>query len=56
MKRSLSLTVFAVLFLACSSAARAQELTQADKDKAVQYLESTKQDVLDATKGLSLTA
>ena len=34
-------------------AVRAQELTEGDKDKALQYLESTKQDVLDATKGLS---
>jgi uncharacterized damage-inducible protein DinB len=42
--------VVALLF---SIAVRAQELTQADKDKAWQYLESTKQDVLDATKGLS---
>jgi hypothetical protein len=30
-----------------------QELTQAEKDRAVQYLEKTKQGVLDATKGLS---
>jgi DinB superfamily len=36
-----------------SFAVRAQELTEGDKDKALQYLESTKQDVLDATKGLS---
>jgi len=33
--------------------ARAQELSQADKDKAIDLLESTKKDVLDATKGLS---
>ncbi len=32
---------------------RAQETTQADKDKAVVYLETTKKGVLDATKGLS---
>lgn len=32
---------------------RAQELTQADKDKALQYLETTKKGVQDATKGLS---
>ncbi len=32
---------------------RAQEATQADKDKALAYLESTKKGVLDATKGLS---
>ena len=32
---------------------RAQETTQADKDKALAYLESTKKGVLDETKGLS---
>jgi hypothetical protein len=32
---------------------RAQETRQADKDKALAYLESTKKGVLDATKGLS---
>jgi len=31
----------------------AQETTQADKDKALASLESTKKGVLDATKGLS---
>jgi len=31
----------------------AQEVTQAEKDRAMQYLERTKQGVLDATKGLS---
>jgi len=34
-------------------ASRAQELTPADKDKALQYLETTKKGVQDATKGLS---
>jgi DinB superfamily len=33
--------------------ARAQDLTQAEKDKALTYLESTKHDVLDATRNLS---
>ncbi|MGB7844508.1 MAG: DinB family protein [Candidatus Acidiferrum sp.] len=44
---TLGVTVF------CAGSVRAQELTQAEKDKALQYLESTKKDVLDATKGLS---
>jgi hypothetical protein len=35
------------------AAARAQETTQADKDRALAYLETTKKGVLDATKGLS---
>jgi hypothetical protein len=39
------------LTLALASSAFAQ--TQAEKDKALQYLESTKQGVMDATKGLS---
>ena len=42
----------AVLLL-FSVAARAQELTQADKDKAMQLLETSKKGVLDATKDLS---
>jgi hypothetical protein len=33
--------------------ARAQDVTPADKERAMQYLESTKKGVLDATKGLS---
>ncbi len=41
----------ALAFAAAS--AYSQEATQADKDKALAYLESTKKGVLDATKGLS---
>ncbi len=51
MKRVIILAFAAVLL--ASFASRAQELTPADKDKALQYLESTKKDVLDATTGLS---
>jgi hypothetical protein len=45
----------AIAILACSAATslRAQEMTQAEKDRAVQYLESTKKAVLEATAGLS---
>jgi DinB superfamily len=49
-RKVLWICAFTVLL---SFAVRAQELTEGDKDKALQYLESTKQDVLDATKGLS---
>lgn len=42
----------AALSLAAASG-RAQELTQADKDKGLAYLESTRKGVVDATKGLS---
>lgn len=42
------------LVLALSSvAALGQELTQADRDKAMKYLESTKKGVADSAKGLS---
>ena len=53
--RKKSLTgVWAALFLmAVPAAAPAQEVTQAEKDRAVQYLETTKKNVLEATKGLS---
>jgi hypothetical protein len=54
MKRSIAPIIFVLtLILACAGHIRAQELTQADKDKALQYLESTKKDVLDAVKDLS---
>jgi hypothetical protein len=43
----------AILAGAGAAAARAQEVTQAEKERAMQYLESTKKGVLDATKGLS---
>jgi hypothetical protein len=45
----------AIAILACTAATslRAQEVTQAEKDKAIQYLETTKKGVLDATTGLS---
>ncbi|HXM95780.1 MAG TPA: DinB family protein [Candidatus Dormibacteraeota bacterium] len=33
---------------------RAQELSTADKDRGLQYLETTKKNILDATKGLSV--
>jgi hypothetical protein len=43
-----------LLILLCSAlAVHAQSLTPADREKALAYLESTKQGVIDATKGLS---
>jgi DinB family protein len=42
-----------LLALGCGAAARAQEVTQAEKDKALQYLESTNKNILETTKGLS---
>ncbi|MGB9467298.1 MAG: DinB family protein [Candidatus Acidiferrum sp.] len=43
----------AVLACAGATAVRAQEVTQAERERALQYLESTKKGVLEATKGLS---
>jgi hypothetical protein len=46
--------VFALLFAFCSSVpASAQQLSDADKAKALELLESSKKDVLDAVKDLS---
>src|SRR5437870_12430924 len=45
--------LIALLLIAGATAASAQEVTQAEKDKALQYLETTKKNVLEATKGLS---
>jgi DinB superfamily len=42
-----------LLVLGCVAAVRAQEVTQAEKDKALQYLESTKKNIQEATRGLS---
>ncbi len=53
MKRCYAVAMIVVLALAGAAAARAQDVSQADKDRALQYLESTKKGVLDATKGLS---
>ena len=45
--------VWIALALMAGAAASAQEVTQAEKDKALQYLETTKKNVVEATKGLS---
>jgi hypothetical protein len=51
--QSLNCMLMAVLALTGVATLSAQELTQAESEHALQYLESTRQDVLDATKGLS---
>jgi hypothetical protein len=53
MKRLRAGAVIVLLALAGAASANAQDVSQADKNRALQYLESTKQGVLDATKGLS---
>ena len=51
--KSLAGVLIALFLMAGATAAPAQELTQSEKDKALQYLETTKKGVLEATKGLS---
>ena len=52
-KNSLIGMLTALLLLIGAAAASAQEVTPAEKDRALQYLETTKKNVLEATKGLS---
>ena len=52
-KNSLIGVLIALLLIIGAAAASAQEVTPAEKDRALQYLETTKKNVLDATKGLS---
>lgn len=51
--KSLAGVLIALALMAGASAVSAQEVTQAEKDKALQYLETTKKNILEATKGLS---
>jgi len=54
MRNSVKRALVFVGALACMAVAvQAQSLSAADRDKAMKYLESTKQGVADATKGLS---
>lgn len=52
-KNSLIGVLTALLLILGAAAASAQEVTPAEKDRALQYLETTKKNVLEATKGLS---
>ena len=45
--------LIALLLVAGAAVAYAQEVTPAEKERALQYLETTKKGVLEATKGLS---
>jgi DinB superfamily len=51
--KSLAGVLMGLFLLAGAATASAQEVTPAEKDKALQYLETTKKNVLEATKGLS---
>lgn len=51
--KSLAGALLALLMMTGAVVASAQEVSPAEKEKALQYLESTKKGVLEATKGLS---
>jgi DinB family protein len=53
--KSVAGVLIALVLMAGASAVSAQEVTQEEKDKALQYLEATKKNILEATKGLSET-
>lgn len=53
MKSCYAAGVALMLTLAGAVSAKAQDISQAEKERALQYLESTKKGVLDATRGLS---
>ena len=51
--RNTTLTRIAFVLLVISTAVSAQELTQTEKERALQYLESTRANLLESTKSLS---
>jgi hypothetical protein len=53
MKNIFAPALTVVLFVATGAIAGAQDLSKADMDRGVQYLETTKQNIIDATRGLS---
>ena len=54
MRKNSLIGILTALFLILGAAAApAQEVTPAEKDRALQYLETTKKNLLEATKGLS---
>ena len=53
MTRSYAVGLMAALLMAGAAATKAQDVSPGDKERALQYLESTKKGVLEATAGLS---
>jgi len=51
--KSLAGVLMALVLMGGAAAASAQDVTLAEKERALQYLETTKKGVLEATKGLS---
>jgi uncharacterized damage-inducible protein DinB len=46
-------TLATLVLIASGAAAKGQAISQADRDRALQYLEATKQNIVNATRGLS---
>ncbi|HLG15181.1 MAG TPA: DinB family protein [Blastocatellia bacterium] len=53
MKKVFGLTLATLLVALGGAAAQAQELSKADRDRALAYLETTKKNIVEATRGLS---
>jgi len=53
MRKALVSGLTVVLTVCSAATGNAQDVSPADKDRALAYLESTKKGVVDATKGLS---
>ena len=53
MKRILGAILGTVVVIASAAGAKGQSLSQADLDRGLQYLETTKKNIVDATRGLS---
>jgi hypothetical protein len=53
MKKLLGAILMTLLLMASGARAKAQSLSQTDLDRGLQYLETTKKNIVDATRGLS---
>lgn len=53
MKKSLGAILGTLVLIACALDAKAQTLSKADLERGLQYLETTKMNIVDATRGLS---
>ena len=53
MKNILGVLLGTLVLIASASGAKAQNVSQADLDRGLQYLETTKKNIIDATRGLS---
>jgi hypothetical protein len=53
MKKLLGATLATLVLIASEAGAKGQSLSQADLDRGLQYLETTKKNIVDATRGLS---